>query len=298
MRISAAPLVAALSLLCSATLSAGDLNTDLTLCTFKLTNPGSTATGFILTRPLPSDRTKTQFLLITAEHVLSAMKGDEATIIYRKPDGDGFVKREARIKVRQGGKNLWTRHPSADVAVLPVSPPSDVPLPSIPIGVLASDEDLKRYEVHPGDSIRALGYPHANQFEANGAGFPVCRLGCISSYPLLPTRKTRTFLYDTNVFEGVSGGPVYLSETNRFYGGRAQSGRVQLILGLTSGQHWLNESYNMVYGAGTIRQRLELAIAVHASAIREVIDLLPQPTTAPTTRTSAATTHRTTRPAR
>lgn len=281
-------LIAALLCLCSAA-QAQDLNTDLMLSTVKIANPSSTASGFLITRPAPGDPRARQFVFVSANHVFAKMQGEEATIFYhkREPDG-GFTKVPAKIKVRGGGKDLWTKHPSADVAVLVVTPPAEAIPAGVSIDLLASDEDLRKYEVHPGDSIRGVGFPHPNQFEANAGGFPVVRGGCIASYPLLPTNKTRTFLFDVSIFEGMSGGPVYLYDANRYYGGRTQPGRTQLILGLTSGQHWLNESYNMVYGAGTIRQRLELAIIVHASAIRETIDLLPKaqarpPMTAPAT---------------
>ncbi len=277
------------TLLIASAARADDLNTRLTLCTFKIANPSSTATAFILTRPSPEDPWKPQHILVTAGHVFAGMRGDEATVWFRKLESDGsYTKRPATIRVRKSGKELWTKHPSVDAAVMVISVPKDISLPAISPDVLATDEDLKKYEIHPGDSIRSIGYPHANQFEANAAGFPVVRMGCISSFPLLPTARVRTFLYDTNVFEGISGGPVYLSESNRYYAGKSHNDRVEMILGLNSGQHWLNESYNMVYESGTVRQRLELAIAVHASAIRETIDLLPRmattrPATKPTT---------------
>ena len=39
--------------------------------------------------------------------------------------------------------------------------------------------------------------------------------GRIASYPITPTSKTRTFLLDFEVFEGNSGGPVFLYERIR-----------------------------------------------------------------------------------
>lgn len=254
-----------------------DLNTQLVLSTFKIANPKSTATVFFLSRPAQDDPQKTEWILVTADHVFRLMEGDEATINFRKkgPDEE-YTKVPLKIKIRQAGKALWTKHPSADVAVMVVTPPSDVSFPRLGVDLLATDVELKKYEIHPGDTIHSVGYPHANQLEANAAGFPIMRRGCIASFPLTPTKKTKTFLFDYNSFEGDSGGPVFLAENNRFYGGKTQEGRVQLILGLVSEQHWLNEEFKMVYQSGILRQRLGLGIVVHAAAIKETIDLLPR----------------------
>ena len=143
-----------------------------------------------------------------------------------------------------------------------------------PDGVLTppTDEALKKYKVHPGDSVANLGYPHRT--EANDEGFPVLRKGAIASYPLLPTKKSKIFVLSTNSFEGDSGGPVYLADP-----GRAVSGKdtedVRLILGLVSAQRFLDEEAKMIYGTTKIRHRLGLANVVHASFIRETIERMP-----------------------
>ncbi len=252
-----------------------DLNTQLMLATFKVSNPASTGTAFILSRPRPDDPKKPRFVLITAEHVLRLMIGDEATLTGRKTEADGgFSKLPVKFKVRLDGKPVWTKHPQADLAVMEFSPPEGLVIPEIPVSILASDSDLSHYEVHPGDLIRCVGYPHPNQFDGNGTGFGVVRLGCLASYPLVPTARTRTFLCDLNSFEGDSGSPVYLSEDHRSYGGQASSGRVSLILGLVAGQHFIDEEFKMIYQSGKFRHRMGLAIAFHAALIRETIDLM------------------------
>lgn len=255
----------------------GDLGTQLMLATFKLANPDSTGTAFILTRPAAGDAKKTQFILVTAAHVLDRMRGDEATLHFRKREADGrYVKLPLPLKIRQIGKPLWTKHPTADVAAMVVSLPAGVSVPEIPVGLLATDKELEQYEVHPGDAVRGIGFPHPNQFEASAGGFAVVRVGCIASYPLLPTATTKTFFCDLNVFEGDSGGAVYLSENHRYYGGKTSEGRVQLILGLVSGQQFLDEEFHMAYQTAKFRHRLGLGIVVHAAAIREALALLPR----------------------
>ena len=127
--------------------------------------------------------------MVTAEHILSRTKGDEVTVVLhkRKPDGT-YEKAPTKLRVRQAGKILWKKHPAADVAILPISPPAESVPAVVPIDLLASDADLERNEIHPGDSVHCLGFPHPNQFEPSEAGFGVVRSGCIAGYPLLPTR--------------------------------------------------------------------------------------------------------------
>ena len=252
-----------------------DLDTQLMLTTVKVSDSDSTGTAFILSRPKPGDPKATQFLLITAEHTLSRSKGNEVTVVFRKKSADGgHEKAPVKITVRQDGKVLWKKHPTADVGILPITPPPDALVPSVSVDLLASDEDLERHQIHPGDPVRCVGFPHPNQFEPNEAGFGVVRSGCIAGYPLRPTRKTKTLLLDLNTFEGDSGAPVYFVDDHRLVAGKTEPGPVRLILGLMVGQHFLDEEFKMIYQTGKFRHRMGFGIAVHATAIKETIDLL------------------------
>jgi hypothetical protein len=254
-----------------------DLNTQLVLSTIKVSHPDSTGTAFVLVRQSPNDPKKTQFVLVTAGHVLSRIKDDEATLHLRKQESGGrYSKLPVKIKLRHDGKALWTRHPTADVAAMYVSLPPEASVPGVPLALLASDDDLRKYDVHPGDIIRGVGFPHPNQFEANEAGFPLVRMGCIASYPLLPTKETKTFFIDLNTFEGDSGAPVYLLEANRLSKGNVHEGQVQLILGLVLGQQFLDEEIKSIYQVEKFRHCMGLGIVVHATAIHETVDLLPR----------------------
>ena len=113
--------------------------------------------------------------------------------------------------------------------------------------------------------------------EANDSGFPVLRTGYIASYPIAPTKKTKVLLFDFNIAEGNSGGPVYFVESNRPFGGSANLGRtVQFIVGLVSQQSFFQEEQKSIRETRTVRYPLGIGIVVHASLVREAIDLLPQ----------------------
>jgi hypothetical protein len=269
-------LAAALLVLAAASTGrAEDLNTQMMHATFKLANDKSTATGFVLSRPANGNLHQTQFILVTAAHVLEQMAGDEATVLFRQKEAEGVYKKlPLKLAVRKGGKPLWTKHPSLDIAAMYVVPPDKADVPRLPLDLLATDAMLKQFEIHPGDVVQCLGYPH--RMEANPAGFSILRSGAIASYPLLPTKTTRTFLMNYNSFEGDSGGPVYLAQTNRTLGGKKPPAEVRLIVGLVLGHHLLNQEMKSLYETRQVRYRMGLAIVVHASCIRETIDRLPR----------------------
>jgi hypothetical protein len=127
--------------------------------------------------------------------------------------------------------------------------------------------------LHPGDRLACLGYPLNN--ESNDVGFPVLRSGYIASYPLIPTATVRNFLFDFNVFEGNSGGPVYFVESNRAYGNSINIGTVQFLVGLVSEQRVAQEQIKSLNELRLERYRLGLAVVIHAALIREALDLLP-----------------------
>jgi hypothetical protein len=106
------------------------------------------------------------------------------------------------------------------------------------------------------------------------------RSGKIASYPLLPTNKTKTFLFDFRVFKGNSGGPVYLVQTNRLYKNNIALGQtIHIIVGLVSQERFLPEHILLPYSEEVRQVQLGLAVVVHASLIKQSIDLLPPPDT-------------------
>lgn len=240
----------------------------MTRSTVKIAGQGSVATGFVVNRPA-AEGTPPSHLLVTADHVLTQVRGDEVKVFFHKAEPDGsFSKAPVPLTVRRDGKPLWTKHPTADVAVIAVTPPIDAQPPGIPDQKLASEDDLGRVGAEAGDLVRCAGFPHPNQFDTGEAGFPVTRLGCVAGASILPSSKSKTLLVDLNVFEGDSGAAVYLADPNRTNGG------AELVLGLVVGQHFIDEEYRMTYQAGKLRHRMALAILAPSWTIRETIQQL------------------------
>jgi V8-like Glu-specific endopeptidase len=241
-----------------------DLDTQLMRATVKISHDKSTATGFVLSNGKDERR-----ILVTAAHVFEKSPDDETTVVFRSQESAGVYKKEPqKLVVRREGKPVWTQHPTEDVAAMWIVPPGGADLPKIPLALLASDELLRQHKVHPGETLACLGFPHKN--EGNESGFPLLRTGPIASFPLVPTVKNKTFIFSANIFEGDSGGPVYLTRASQ-----PNAADVQLIMGIVSSQRFLDEEAKMVYGTTKIRHRLGLANVVHASFIKETIDRLP-----------------------
>jgi len=237
-----------------------EFNTQLIRATVKISHDKSTGTGFVL-----SDGKK--FILVTAAHVFDGTPDDETTIVFRCKESDGvYRKQPAKLIIRKEGKSAWTKHPTEDVAAMWLVPPQNADVPKIPLGLLASDELLRKHKVHPGETLSCLGFPHRN--ESNDSGFSLLRSGPIASFPLVPTTINKTFYLSANTFEGDSGGPVYLTRTT----GKED---LKFIVGLISGQRFLDEEAKMIYGTTKLRHRLGLDIVVHGTFIKETIDRLP-----------------------
>jgi len=263
-----------------------DLNVDLMESTFmlegRIPNGITRGTGFILMRPLPGTQPNAttvagKLVLITAAHVLEDMTGDAATIYLRvhDPATDTWSERAGRFKIRHSDHTpLWKKHPNADIAVMYVSVPFSPFERVIPTTLLADDDTLKRYTMAPGTELNCLGYPLGDK---GPAGFPILRTGVIASFPLVPTRTMKRFLFDFRVFKGNSGGPVYFRQQS-FRGNVGFGPGAQFILGLVTDE----DIYTTPAGQkepyeGIKVQQLSIGWVVYASLIADTINLLPSP---------------------
>ena len=227
----------------------GDEATErLVLATYKLFNEASTATGFII------EKEETRFI-VTADHVLRGMRGDNLILVARRKKDDGSFRREdVSIPIRRDGKDLWTKHAKHDVAILPL--PAEIDEPGLPFEVLAEDSGMQ-----VGDEIRAITYPE--RFEANGAGFPALRGGFIASYPLSPHKIHPTFLIDMTSWSGDSGGPAILANSDQ---------ETPILIGIVVGKHQITDTKSESrYVEKKTHYPLNISFAVHASFARQMI---------------------------
>ncbi|WP_337185851.1 serine protease [Phenylobacterium sp.] len=248
-----------------------DLAVELIHATVQLEQPlgdgtRTVGTGFLISTPGPDGAPRT--VLVTANHVLHKMQQPEARIGYRisNPDGSwSYAPKPLKIRDKDGAE-LWTQHPSRDVAAIVVKAPPEFARAAIPLNYLAGDDTFDAWRVGAGNEMMALGFPRG--LSANSAGFPILRSGRVASYPLGPAAAFPTFLLDFSVFPGNSGGPVFVSRAQNATGLTPISDAAPgsgFIAGLLTQQVELNN------------ERLEIGIVTHARYIRETIALLQGP---------------------
>ncbi len=243
--------------------------------TFKILGPNSLGTVIILGRPNAKIPGSGNFILVTATHVLEAIPTDVATLSLRIKSGDDYKLILVPVQIRLKGAPLWVKHPQVDVAAMNVTLPKMADVTVCSTELLATDELIKRYEIHPGDELLVLGFPLG--VESNSSGFPVLRSARIANFPIVPIASYPTFLLDITVFPGNSGGPVILDTRNRVYDGTLHPGSVNLVMGIVSQELVNTERINSISETILKQHRLSLAVAVHAKFIKEIIELLPVP---------------------
>jgi S1-C subfamily serine protease len=244
--------------------------------------PALTGTGVLVSDPAPDGTPRV--VLVTARHVLQNIDGGQVWLglHLRNPDGSWRLEWRAEPSAVEG-RPLWVRHPTYDVAVLPVSVPPEAAQAAVPVSWFADADTLAREDVQAGDPVEVLGYPAG--YAADGRGFAILRLGHLASYPLTPDTEG-TFLVDFPVVSGNSGGPVFTSR---------RIGRRPALVGAQGPQP--DE-----FIAGVVAQQIvpggqsiNLGLAVHAVYVRQTLQLLDQPplaaapvTLAPSTKAAPA----------
>ncbi len=233
-------------------------------------------TGFLVSAPTPAGAPRT--VLITSGHVFDRMPKLEAKVGWRLASsvGDwryapgGLTIRAAQAPSNDAaasatpavtgatilpqGRPLWIRHPSQDIAAITVQAPPTFAKAAIPLNWLADDATFASRGLEPGDEMMALGFPRG--LSSNRAGFPILRWGRVASYPLWPVQNFPTFLMDFRVFDGNSGGPVFLP---------AEGAKPGVVAGV------------LVKQVESRGDRLEIGVVVHARHVREAIAMLDSP---------------------
>lgn len=249
-----------------------EINTQLMEATFEIVGPsakqqGATSGGTVFLMGKPLSDNSASYVLITATHVLEEIAGDTAKIFFRWRNDDGsYGQRDYEFAIRENGKALYVKHKDVDVAAMYMRMPIEFQkVKLLSIDLIGTDEWLKKFEVHPGDELICLGYP---LFAAGQHGYPILRSGKIASYPLVPAKDQKNWLFDFRIFPGNSGGPVYFADRNRLYGGATHVGEtIQFLAGLITQQ---------VNSTIFKDKDLSLGVVIPAVFIRETLDLLPK----------------------
>lgn len=274
--------VLAIALLSGTAHAEFEINTTLMHYTYRIEGPTvkpnvvTCGTVFVMGIPDANRPGEGQAVLVTAAHVLEGISGETATIYLREKMANGKFKKVPHVlQIRKGKDPLWVRHPIVDVAIMKIDLPAFVSkqtkeFPGLSTDRFADDEMMEKYEIHPGDQLLCLGYPRGA--EANASGFSILRSGKIASYPLTPAKDIKSFLFDFEVFNGNSGGPVYFVDKGRRYGGTTYMGEtIQFVAGIVTEQKYYVQS---VKPQKVLLGKLKLGVVVPAHFIKETLALL------------------------
>lgn len=239
--------------------AAADVPRHVLRASVRISDGKRSGTGFIVALPR-DDRGGTAHLLVTAAHVLANNKGPECTVMFRAAGGPaGFERRELRLTVRSGDTALWERHPTADVAVIAVTPPADADLQPFAVEQLADRGRIEAGTVAVGRRVWVACFPA--QLEANRAGWPILRHGTIATHPLLPIESTPTIFLDYSHFGGDSGAAAV-----------AEDGDQAVVVGVVVSMQRQTDRTTSPFEERTTHTPLDLAITVQAALVRDTIE--------------------------
>lgn len=191
-------------------------------------------------------------VLVTAAHVLRAMRGETAFLRLHQTSRDHFAGTQSEpIRIRYERCPFWTQHPSADIAILEVTTPPSLWRRLPAVDLLASSAVLAGQA--QGRPVHVAGFP--SDARAGRDGLPVLRTGALTT-PVFPS--VNWFTVSVSVCPGLSGAPVYAAAPG-LSGGDVLLGIVSLAMVRTDEPE----------------SPARLAVVVPAPLVVETIALLP-----------------------
>lgn len=254
--------------------------------TFLISGNGSCGTVFILgkiktslknSKKKKSEAGNYQTVLITAAHVLDSMIGNKANLYMRSKEKNGYKTVIYPIIIRNNKSSFYIKHPTMDIAAMNVTLPDYYEYPKLATSFLSNDSIIDYWRITTGEIIDCLGFPLCPT-DSIGT-FPVLRTGKIASYPLTPSNIYKSFLFDFEIYNGNSGGPVIFQEARsrgRVTAERTFSmdeGYIQFILGLITDSIYVQEKDQS--GKLIKKTEIKMGSVIQARFILETINLLP-----------------------
>ena len=240
----------------------GSPEENLIHATFKVFNKASTGTGFLLRDPAPA-ATPTNVILVTAAHTFKKASEDSVLLVCRVEGEDGWQRFDHKVMIRNGTNELWTAHPTQDIAVIRCTLPPDVKFSALPMTAIAREADVKAAGLTVGSRLFYFGYPA--QIEANKAAFPLFREAVVTAYPLFPAERYPTLYITAPMFAGDSGAPVAM---------RMPGTSIPLIVGIVISRTRQNVKVSNDDLTIDFKRDMSLGSFVQAEYIHETLKLL------------------------
>ena len=172
------------------------------------------ATGFIVgfIAKNSKDITKRRYFLflVTNRHVFD--KKDFVDLRFNTKDGKTKIFRQGLFFPTKEPRWLAHRFTNVDVALLNISPKiledNNIAYISLPEELFAFSKDFPKIGIETGDGVYVLGFPLG--ISGKIQNFGCAKWGIISRVDKEIIRENKSFLIDSSIFPGNSGGPVIL----------------------------------------------------------------------------------------
>lgn len=239
----------------------------------------SIATGFLYAYPIPGTTGKVhtdfRLWLVTCKHVLSkARKANLDKIMVRLNRLERRGTESFPIHLHQDGGSAWTEHPTADVAVISVSPQAleskelQWELFFAKLNALTR-EQVAEAELSEGDGVFMLGFPTG--WVPGKHDYPVARHGVLAQVQGWLNKEHDTFLLDGSGFRGNSGGPVVTAARPPFPIGKPSTAYLSSLIGMVSQRKLSGAAGSGEFGE--VLENADLVVVTPMDAIDETIEL-------------------------
>ena len=174
-------------------------------------NYRAVATGFVagfkIGRQNQEGRELYGTFLVTNKHVVE--NGDDLTAKFNRGEASARVALPAK---RESGDDFWTLHSRYDIAVARVNldflRQEGAEPTFVPDEQMLTSEEMQDKGVATGDDVFVLGFPLG--MAGSRRNYGIARAGIIARFDEEILEDDRSFLIDSSVFPGNSGGPVVL----------------------------------------------------------------------------------------
>ncbi len=161
---------------------------------------------------------------------------------------------------------------SVDLAVMLITPPSDLQIAAIPVDLFATKDVMYNEQIAEGSPILLSGYFY--QFPGEHSFQPIVRQGILSMIPDEPMMTTTgkpgtMYLGDVHIFGGNSGSPVMVTANSVGIGGYH-------FLGVVSGYYYENADFDLEIATtvkGTAHANSGIAMIVPADFLKALLDI-------------------------
>jgi hypothetical protein len=172
----------------------------------------------------------------------------------------------------------FSKDESVDLAVMPLGVKDTVDVEAFPVSLFATEDVIEKSQIAEGDSVLYTGY--FSNFPNMKRVQPIVREGFIAMFPneLINTtlhKPGKIYLADIHVYEGNSGGPLFVNIAGFRNGSVIAGGFPYLLLGVVSGYYSEDAEFKLNVATtleGKAKGNSGIATVVPADELKKILD--------------------------